>query len=315
MSFHRRHLLGMADLSAAEIHHLLDTAERFREINSRVIKKVPTLRGKSVVHLFLEPSTRTRTSFDIAAKRMSADTFAVSGDSSSTVKGETLLDTARNLEAMRPDIIVLRHKMAGSAKMLAEVLPCSVINAGDGSHEHPTQALLDALTLRQRWGSLEGRIVTIVGDISHSRVARSNLFALRTLGAQVRVCGPGTLIPPGIEALGAVVMEDLGPAISGAHAVMMLRIQQERLEQGGHLFPTTREYSRRYGLNRSVLQRYAREDVLVLHPGPINRGVELSPDVADGPWSVILDQVHNGVAVRMAAMYLVTGADRAEASV
>ncbi|MCK6527816.1 aspartate carbamoyltransferase catalytic subunit [Myxococcota bacterium] len=314
MSFARKDLVGIADLEEHEILTLLDTAERFRELNERPIKKVPTLRGRSVIHLFLEPSTRTRTSFDIAAKRMSADTFSVGGVTSSAVKGETLLDTARNLHAMRPDVIVVRHKMAGTAALLAKALPCSVINAGDGFHEHPTQALLDALTLRQRLGGFEGRTVTIVGDIAHSRVARSNVILLTRLGARVRVCGPRTLIPPGIEALGAVACDRLRDAIEDADVVMMLRIQQERIDQGGHYFPNTREYSRLYGLNLDTMRR-ARPDVLVMHPGPVNRGVEISPEVADGPWSVILDQVTNGVAVRMSAMYHVMGADRAEAAV
>ncbi len=305
--FARKDLIGLADLSREEILFLLHTAERFREISEREIKKVPTLRGRSVVHLFMEPSTRTKTSFDVAAKRLSADSFSVGGSSSATAKGETLIDTARNVEAMRPDIIVIRHRHPGSAALLARLLDCSVINAGDGPHEHPTQALLDMMTIRDRLGSIEGRTVTIVGDIAHSRVIRSNLHGLRKLGARVRVCGPPTMIPPGIERLGCEVHEDLREAIDGVDVVMMLRIQMERLGRRGHLLPSEREYSRRWGLDLETM-RYARDDVLVMHPGPINRGVEMAPEVADGPWSIILDQVTNGVAVRMAVMYLLAGA-------
>jgi aspartate carbamoyltransferase catalytic subunit len=310
--FTRKDLIGLQGLSADEIGHVLDVADQFRNLNLRSIKKVPTLRGKSVVFLFLEPSTRTRTSFDIAAKRLSADTFSISGGSSSTTKGETLLDTARNLAAMHPDIIVLRHAHAGTPAMLSAALPdTSIINAGDGSHEHPTQALLDLLTIRRALGGLQGRTITIVGDISHSRVARSNIWGLQTLGAKVRVCGPRTLIPMGIEELGVEVHDHLESGIRGADAIMTLRIQKERLSRGGHYVPTSREYSRLFGVNREKLRRWARKDVLIMHPGPINRGVELEPEVADGEWSVILDQVENGVAVRMAVMYLVLGGERA----
>ncbi|MCP4871775.1 MAG: aspartate carbamoyltransferase catalytic subunit [Proteobacteria bacterium] len=310
--FVRKDLIGLQGLSADEIGYVLDVADQFRFVNLRSIKKVPTLRGKSVVHLFLEPSTRTRTSFDIAAKRLSADTFSISGGSSSTTKGETLLDTARNLAAMHPDIIVLRHARAGAPGLLSDALPnTSIINAGDGRHEHPTQALLDMLTIRRALGGLKGRTVTIVGDITHSRVARSNIWGLRTMGAKVRVCGPRTLIPPGIEELGVEVHDNLQDGIRKADVVMMLRIQKERLSRGGHFFPTSREYSRMFGLNREKLRRWARKDVLIMHPGPINRGVELEPEVADGEWSVILDQVENGVAVRMAVMYLVLGGEGA----
>ena len=301
--FQRKDLLGMADLTREEILYLLHTAVRFKEISEREIKKVPTLRGRSVVHLFMEPSTRTKTSFDVAAKRLSADTFAVGGSSSATAKGETLIDTARNIEAMRPDILVIRHRHPGSAHLLAGLLSCSVINAGDGSHEHPTQALLDMMSIRERLGSIEGRTVTIVGDITHSRVVRSDIHGLRKLGATVRVCGPPTMLPPGIEKLGCEPYEDLREAIDGVDVVMMLRIQMERMGRRGQLFPSEREYSNRWGLNEKTMQ-YAREDVLVMHPGPINRGVEMSPEVADGPWSIILEQVTNGVAVRMAVMYL-----------
>jgi len=303
--FRRKDLLGLADLSREEILYLLHTAVRFKEISERDIKKVPTLRGKSVVHLFMEPSTRTKTSFDVAAKRLSADTFAVGGKSSATSKGETLLDTARNIEAMRPDILVIRHRHPGSALLLSQRLGCAVINAGDGSHEHPTQALLDMMTIRERLGSLEGRTVTIVGDITHSRVVRSDIHGLQKLGAKVRVCGPPTMLPPGIERLGCTAYEDLEAAIDGVDVVMMLRIQMERMGRQGQLFPSEREYATRWGLTLETM-RYAREDVLVMHPGPINRGVEMAPEVADGPWSVILEQVTNGVAVRMAVMYLLT---------
>jgi len=303
--FHRKDLLGLADLGREEILYLLHTAVRFKEISERDIKKVPTLRGKSVVHLFMEPSTRTRTSFDVAAKRLSADTFSVGGSSSATSKGETLLDTARNIEAMRPDILVIRHRHPGSAQLLADRLGCAVINAGDGSHEHPTQALLDMMTIRERLGSLEGRTITIVGDITHSRVVRSDIHGLRKLGAEVRVCGPPTMIPPGVERLGCQAFDDLDAAIDGVDVVMMLRIQMERMGRRGQLFPSEREYATRWGLNLETM-RHARDDVLVMHPGPINRGVEMAPEVADGPWSVILEQVTNGVAVRMAVMYLLT---------
>lgn len=310
--FARKDLLGIHELSSEELEHILDVAEQFRELNLRTLKKVPTLRGKSVIHLFMEPSTRTKVSFDVAAKRLSADTFSISGSSSSSTKGETLLDTAKNLAAMKPDVIVVRHKQAGAPWLLSRELPnVSVINGGDGKHEHPTQALLDALTIRRAIGGFKGRTISIVGDIKHSRVARSNILCLSKLGAKVRVCGPLTLIPPGIENLGCVVTDSLEEAVRGADVVMMLRIQQERLHRGGHFFPSTREYSRRYGLNRKKLRAWAKKDVVVMHPGPVNRGVELEPELADGEFSVILDQVENGVAVRMAAMYLVMGGERA----
>ncbi len=313
--FRRKDLLGLKDLDAGELGHLLDVAEQFRGLNLRTIKKVPTLRGKSVVHLFLEPSTRTKTSFDIAAKRLSADTFSISGSSSSTTKGETLLDTAKNLAAMHPDIIILRHKRSGAPALLSRELPGTcIVNAGDGFCEHPTQGLLDMLTIRRSIGGFAGRIVTIVGDIMHSRVARSAIYGLRTMGAEVRVCGPRTLIPPGLDSLGVEAHDHLQTAVDGADVVMMLRIQQERLERGGHYFPSTREYSRLWGLDRSKLARWARKDVIVMHPGPVNRGVELEPELADSKWSVILDQVENGVAVRMAVLYLVLGGERAALS-
>lgn len=309
--FHRKDLLSLRELSAGEIQHILDVSEQFRDINLREVKKVPTLRGKSVVHLFFEDSTRTRTSFDLAAKRLSADTFALSGSGSSASKGETLLDTARNVAAMHPDILVVRHRHAGAPALLARALPkTSIINAGDGSCEHPTQGLLDLLTIRRAKGRIEGLTVTIVGDIGHSRVARSNLFALLKLGAKVRLCGPPTLLPLGVEGLGAEVFHHLAPAVEGADVVMMLRIQKERMERGGHRLPTSREYSRLYGLDRNKVARLLGPETIVMHPGPVNRGVELEPEVADGPMSVLLDQVENGVAVRMAVMHLVLGGTR-----
>lgn len=309
--FHRKDLLGLAELSAGEITHILDMAEQFREVNNREVKKVPTLRGKSVVHLFFEDSTRTRTSFDLAAKRMSADTFALSGSGSSASKGETVLDTARNLAAMRPDILIVRHRHAGTPGLLARALPrTSIINAGDGACEHPTQGLLDLLTLRRSLGRIEGIRVAIVGDIRHSRVARSNLHGLRKMGAEVRVCGPPTLLPPGIEALGCTVHHHLEEAVRGVDAVIMLRVQKERIDRGGHCFPTGREYSRLYGLDRKKVGAWLRPEAVILHPGPVNRGMELEPEVADGPASRVLDQVENGVAVRMAVMFLVLGGGR-----
>ena len=303
-TFPHRHLLGMEGLPAADITTILDLGERFLEIATRPIKKVPTLRGKTVVNLFLENSTRTRTSFEIAAKRLSADAVNISGSSSSTTKGETLLDTARNIDAMSPDVVVIRHAHAGAAAMLARHLRASIVNAGDGAHEHPTQALLDCSTIRAHKRRVEGLVVTIVGDIAHSRVARSYLHALNSLGARVRVAGPRTLLPVGIEALGCQAFDRLEPALEGADVVMMLRIQKER-QQGGR-FPNTREYSRYFGLNQRRLA-LAAPDAIVMHPGPINRGVELDPLVADGPRSVILDQVARGVAIRMAVLYLLGG--------
>lgn len=309
MAFRHKHILGIEQLSREDIQLILDTAESFREINTRDIKKVPTLRGKTIINLFYEASTRTRTSFEIAGKRLSADTINITASSSSVVKGETLEDTAKNLEAMRPDIIVMRHAASGAPHYLAERIDCSVINAGDGAHEHPSQALLDLLTIRQQKGKIEGLTVAIVGDIAHSRVARSNLYALTRMGARVRLAGPGTMIPPGIERMGAEVYTDMREAIRGADVVMMLRIQLER--QGKTLLPTLREYARFYGLNLENL-RLAKDDAIVLHPGPMNRGVEISSYVADGKQSVILDQVENGVAVRMALLYLVAGGESKE---
>lgn len=309
MAFPHKHILGTEQLSREDINQILDTAESFREINARAIKKVPTLRGKTIVNLFYEASTRTRTSFEIAGKRLSADTINISASSSSVVKGETLEDTARNIEAMKPDIIVMRHSASGAPNYLAQRLDCSVINAGDGAHEHPSQALLDLLTIRQHKGKIEGLKVAIIGDIAHSRVARSGLYALVKMGATVRLAGPGTMIPPGIERLGAEVYTDINQALDGADVVMMLRIQLER--QGKTLLPTLREYARFYGLNKENL-KLAKKDAIIMHPGPMNRGVEISSIVADGDQNVILEQVENGVAVRMALLYLVSGGEAAE---
>ncbi len=305
----QRHLLGIRELSAAEVTHLLDTAEMFREISSREIKKVPALRGRTVINLFFEPSTRTRTSFEIAGKRLSADVINISSSSSSVTKGETLLDTARNLEAMAPDLIVIRHPSAGAPYQLARVCRAGVVNAGDGAHEHPTQALLDALTIRQRKGRIDGLKVAILGDILHSRVARSNAHLLTKLGAQVSVAGPGTLAPTEfaglVEEEGSLRVERrLEDALDEADVVMVLRIQRERQEAA--FFPSVREYAVHYGLNLARLAR-AKEDAIVMHPGPMNRGIEIASDVADGARSLILDQVSNGVAVRMAVLYLLAG--------
>lgn len=304
MAFSHKHILGTAQLTAGDISMILDTAESFKEINRREIKKVPTLRGKTVINLFYEASTRTRVSFEIAEKRLSADSINISASTSSVVKGETLEDTARNIEAMRPDIIVIRHSASGAPHYLAERLGASIINAGDGAHEHPSQALLDLMTIREHKGSLEGLTVAIIGDITHSRVARSNILALKRMGASVRLLGPGTMIPPGIEKLGAQVFKRMEECLDGADVVMMLRIQLER--QGNYLVPSVREYARFFGLNRTRLA-CAKPDALVMHPGPLNRGVEIMSDVADGRQNVILDQVENGVAVRMALLYLVSG--------
>lgn len=309
MRLKRKDLLGIEELSAEEIGLILDTAESFREVSEREIKKVPTLRGKTVINLFYEPSTRTRTSFEIAAKRMSADAVNISVSTSSVVKGETLKDTARNLEAMRPDCIVVRHASAGVPRMLAGYVGCSVVNAGDGAHEHPSQALLDILTVKEKKGSIEGLKIAIIGDITHSRVARSNIYGFTKLGAEVTVAGPPTMLPPGIEALGCKATTNVDSAISGADVIMMLRIQTERQKES--FFPTVREYSSLYGLNTARLKK-AKPDAIILHPGPVNRGVEISSEVADGPYSLILDQVTNGVAVRMAIFYMLLGAAREE---
>jgi len=309
MQFRKKDLLGIKQLEPEEIELILDTAETFKEISTRPIKKVPTLRGRTVVHLFYEPSTRTRTSFEIAAKRLSADTFNISASTSSIVKGETLVDTAKNLQAMNPDVIVLRHSAAGAPHMLAKHVQASVINAGDGMHEHPTQALLDLLTIRDKKGTISGQTVAIIGDIAHSRVARSNIWALNKMGARVLVAGPTTMIPPGLDKLGAEVFYHPEAVIAEADVIMMLRIQLER--QSLMLLPSLREYARVFGLDETKLAD-AKPDVLIMHPGPINRGVEISPSVADGPYSVILDQVNNGVAVRMALLYLLIGGEKDE---
>jgi aspartate carbamoyltransferase catalytic subunit len=307
--FGARHLLGTEGLTAEQLTTVLDLGERFLEIAERPIKKVPTLRGKTVINLFLEPSTRTRTSFEIAAKRLSADAVNISGAASSTTKGETLIDTARNLDAMAPDVVVVRHAQAGAAALLAQRIRAAVVNAGDGAHEHPTQALLDCSTIRAHKGKIEGLTVTICGDIAHSRVARSNIFALGTLGARVRVAGPRTLLPLGIDRLGAEAYDRLEPALEGADVVMMLRIQTER--RAGGRFPNTREYSRYFGLNARRLA-LAHPEAIVMHPGPMNRGVEIDSTIADGPRSVILEQVSRGVAIRMAVLYLLAGGEAAE---
>ncbi|MFA6413070.1 MAG: aspartate carbamoyltransferase catalytic subunit [Syntrophales bacterium] len=304
MILERKDILGIKELSKDEILLILDTADSFIEISTREIKKVPTLRGKTVINLFYEASTRTRTSFEIAGKRLSADTINISASTSSVVKGETLLDTARNLEAMNPDVIVIRHSAAGAPHMLAGMVRQSIINAGDGAHEHPTQALLDMMTIRAKKGRLENLNVAIVGDIAHSRVARSNIYGLKKMGAQVAVAGPATMIPRDIEQMGVSVHSSLDEAIKEVDVIMMLRIQIERQHQ--NIFPSLREYAQRFCLSKKNIS-LAKKDVLVMHPGPINRGVEISPDIADGPYSVILDQVTNGVAVRMALLYLLTG--------
>jgi len=305
MKFGKKDILGMKELSVDEINLILETAESFLEISTREIKKVPTMRGKSVINLFYEASTRTRTSFEIAGKRLSADTINISASTSSVVKGETLIDTARNLEAMNPDVIVIRHSAAGAPHMLAKLLRQSIINAGDGAHEHPTQALLDMMTIKEKKGRIAGLKVAIVGDIMHSRVARSNIYGLSKMGAKIVLAGPATMLPRNIEQMGVEVYTNLEDAIVDADVVMMLRIQLERQNQS--IFPSLREYSQHYCLNRTNIQ-LAKKDVIVMHPGPINRGVEISPDIADDPsCSVILDQVNNGVAVRMALLYLLTG--------
>jgi aspartate carbamoyltransferase catalytic subunit len=308
-SLRSKDLLGIEPLTPEEITLLLDTAEGFKEVSERPVKKVPALRGQLVINLFMEASTRTRVSFEIAEKRLSADTLNFSAAGSSVEKGETLIDTAKNLMAMHPDMIVIRHKHPGSPKMLADLLPASIINAGDGAHEHPTQALLDAFTIRERLGRLAGVNVAIIGDIAHSRVVRSNIHLLTKMKANVTLAAPPTLMPAEVERLGVRVVHSLDEALEGADVVMMLRIQMER--QGTLAFPSLREYFNTFGLTPERLAR-AREGALVMHPGPMNRGVEISSDVADAPYSLILDQVTNGVAVRMAALYLLAGGHLAE---
>jgi len=299
----RKDLLGLDELSAEEITHILDTADTFKEVSTRSIKKVPTLRGKVAALLFFENSTRTRMSFELAASRLSCDTLLLTSKGSSVAKGETTLDTARNVAAMGVDIIVMRHGQSGAPHMLARNMPESIVNAGDGSHEHPTQGLLDIYTIRQRLGTLQGVRVAIVGDIAHSRVARSNILGLKKLGAEVVVVGPPTLVPQAMTAMGCEISHSLDDVLPDIDVINMLRIQFERFSS--NLFPSLREYSRLYGLTAERL-KLARKDILVMHPGPINRGVELTSDVADGPNSCILQQVTNGLAVRMAVLYLVS---------
>jgi len=300
----KKDLLSIDDLTSDEIYLILDTSEAMREIGQRPIKKVPTLRGKTVVNLFYEPSTRTRTSFEIAEKRLSADTLNIAVASSSVLKGETLVDTALNIEAMQPDMIVMRHASSGAGHLLSRVCRSRIINAGDGMHEHPTQALLDAFTIRQHKKTIEGLKVAIVGDLLHSRVLRSNLILLGMLGADVWVSGPATLIPRGIERFGVTATTTLDEAVAGADVLMMLRIQHERMQ--GAFFPSVSEYFNTFGMTEARVAR-AKPDAIIMHPGPMNRGVEIASDVADGPYSVILEQVANGVAVRMAVLYLLAG--------
>ena len=304
MKLSSRHLLGIDGMTAEEIALILDTAEGFVQISEREIKKVPTLRGKTVVNFFVEPSTRTRSSFELAEKRLSADALNFSANTSSFSKGESLLDTAKNLEAMSPDFIIIRHSEPGSPHFLARHIDAAIVNAGDGAHEHPTQALLDAFTIRKRKGRLDGLRVAIVGDINHSRVVRSNVLLLTLMGADVVVSGPPTLLPREFDAMGCRMTWKVEEALEGADVVMALRVQHERMNAG--YFPTTREYALQFGINSTRL-KLAKDDAIVMHPGPMNRGVELSGDLADGNRSVILEQVANGVAVRMAVLYLLAG--------
>ena len=304
-TFPHRHILGMEQFSREDISHILATADSFKEISSRSIKKVPVLRGRTVVNLFFEPSTRTRLSFEVAAKRMSADTFNISASTSSTTKGETLIDTARNISAMHPDVIVLRHSSSGASQLLSQHVQAAVINAGDGAHQHPSQSLLDLMTVHEHKGRLDGLKIAIIGDITHSRVARSNIQGFTTMGSSVHVFGPATLVPQHIESLGAIRAHSMHDALNGADVVMALRIQQERLHDP--LLPSLREYAQRFGLSHEPLT-WAKKDAIIMHPGPVNRGVEMNPEIADSPRSVILDQVSNGVAVRMALLYLVGNA-------
>ncbi len=306
MILKRKDLLGLEDLSAEEILGILDVAEQFRNIFDRPVRKVPIMRGRTVVNLFFEPSTRTRISFELAEKRLSADIVNFSASTSSLKKGETLRDTAENIEAMKVDMIIMRHSSPGSADYLARVLKSSVINAGDGAHEHPTQGLLDMMTMRQRLGNLAGRNVTIIGDIAHSRVARSNIWGLTKLGANVTVCGPPTMIPVDVRRLGVRVETDLRRAVADADALNVLRVQLER--QARSVFPSNREYHRMFGVTEEIV-RLLRPECFIMHPGPMNRDVEISSEVADGPRQVILEQVTNGVAVRMAVIYLLSGGD------
>lgn len=307
----KHHLLDLQGLSRKEIETILETAKSFKEVSARDVKKVPALRGKTIVSLFLEPSTRTRGSFELAAKRLSADTINMSGTGSSLSKGETILDMAKNIEAMNVDLIIVRHSAAGVPYQLAKNLKAAVVNAGDGCRAHPTQALLDMFTLMEKKGRIEGLKVAIVGDILHSRVARSNIVGLTKLGAEVTVCGPSTLVPVGIEKMGAKVSYNLDETIKDKDAIMLLRLQTERQKE--NYLPSIREYAQQFGINKGRL-KHAKKDVLIMHPGPTNRGVELSAEVADGEYSVILDQVTNGVAVRMAVLYLTLGTKEVDAS-
>jgi aspartate carbamoyltransferase catalytic subunit len=307
MTWQRKDLLGLEELSREEIEAILATAESFKEVSKREIKKVPALRGKTVVNLFYEPSTRTRISFEVAAKRLSADVINVAAEVSSAKKGETLIDTGKNIEALKADIIVVRHSASGAAAMLAKHLNINVVNAGDGWHEHPTQALLDILTLKEKLGKIQGLCVCIVGDIGHSRVARSNIWGLVKLGAKVKVCAPKTLMPPEIEKMGVEITYDIEEGLRGADAVNVLRMQFERDERTA--FPQQLDYFKNYGITKERLQK-ASKDIIVMHPGPINRGIEMSSEVADGRNSVILEQVTNGIAARMAVLFLISQAKR-----
>lgn len=302
--FSHRHILGIDELSKDDILHILDTADSFKEISARPIKKVPTLRGHTIINLFYEPSTRTRLSFEIAAKRMSADTFNISPSTSSATKGETLIDTARNISAMHPDIIIVRHSFSGAPHMLSRYVNAAVINAGDGAHEHPSQGLLDMMTVKEHKGRLNDLKIAIIGDISHSRVAHSAIEGFTTMGSEVHVFGPATLIPKGLEQLGAKVCTSIEEVVRDADVVMTLRIQKER--QNDPLLPSLRDYARHFGVSKKLMS-LAKPDALVMHPGPVNRGIELMPEVADSTQAVILNQVTNGVAVRMALLYLVMG--------
>lgn len=309
MAINRKDLLGIADLSADEISEILSTADAFKEVMQRPIRKVPTLRGKTVINFFVEASTRTRTSFELAAKYLSADVVNMSASSSSLVKGETLVDTALTLQALNPRVLIIRHNAPGSAHLMASTMQCSIVNAGDGQREHPTQALLDLFTMREATGRIEGLNVAIVGDILHSRVARSNILALTKMGAKVTLVGPKTLIPPFIEAYGVKVSHDLADVVPQADIIMALRIQWERIQE--NLLPSIREYSTRFCLNEKTL-KHAKKTVKIMHPGPMNRGVEISPAVADGPRSLITDQVRNGLIVRMAILFLLSGGHHGE---
>jgi aspartate carbamoyltransferase catalytic subunit len=307
MRFEKKDILDITSLDTKEITMILDTAQGMKEISERPVKKVPTLRGKTIIFFFQEPSTRTKLSFEIAAKRLSADTVSIAKSSSSIVKGETLIDTARNLEAMNPDIIVMRHSSSGAAHVISKRVNCSVINAGDGTHAHPSQALLDMMSIREKKGTLKGLNISIVGDISHSRVARSDITGFSKMGAHVTICAPPTMIPKGIEALGCQIAKNMDSCVEGADVIMMLRIQKER--QGNILFPTEREYASLYGLTPHRV-KLAQKDVIVMHPGPMNRGVEIASEVANSDCSMILEQVTNGVALRMALFYIVAGGSR-----